>query len=213
MNLAIGESSPMVAVSGRVRLCLSGRVWPLEKEDAMTQTTTDARPGQEQSQGYTIHRCHEVTRGYAEMLAEDVEEGRFCEMPHPTMNHPAFVYGHLAIYPKKVAGLLGEPDAVRDVPEGWEDLFKAGAACEADASKYPAKGELMERFMADYAAASKVVAVAADSVLSAEMPIEGMRERFPTVGVGVNFLMNNHMMMHLGQISAWRRAVGLGSVM
>jgi len=190
-----------------------GREWPATKEDAMTQTAVDAGPAQGRSQGYTIHRCHEVTRGYAEGLVKDVDAGRFCEMPHPTMNHPAFVYGHLAMYPKKVAGLLGEPGAVPDVPEGWEELFEPGAACEGEASKYPSKDELMQRFVADYEAASKLVAGTPDAAFAAEMPIERMRERFPTVGVGVNFLMNNHMMMHLGQISAWRRAVGLGSVM
>jgi hypothetical protein len=34
---------------------------------------------------------------------------------------------------------------------------------------------------------------------------------FPTVGGAVNFLCGGHNMMHLGQISTWRRAAGLGS--
>lgn len=163
--------------------------------------------------GATIHRCHEMTRGYGEMLVKDIDAGRFCEMPHPTMNHPAFVYGHLAIYPKKVAELLGEPDAVVDVPEGWDDLFQPGVECSADASKYPAKDAIVERFLADYKAASEVVARTPDEVFQREFPDESRRERFPTVGVAINFLMNNHTMMHLGQISSWRRAVGLPSVM
>ena len=49
---------------------------------------------------------------------------------------------------------------------------------------------------------------------AADNPMEGrMKEMFPTVGVAVNFLVNNHVMMHLGQISTWRRLMGLGSAM
>ncbi|MEY4102879.1 MAG: hypothetical protein RL461_81, partial [Planctomycetota bacterium] len=39
------------------------------------------------------------------------------------------------------------------------------------------------------------------------------KERFPVLGQAVLFLCNNHQMMHLGQISAWRRVMGLGSAM
>jgi hypothetical protein len=35
----------------------------------------------------------------------------------------------------------------------------------------------------------------------------------PTIGAVANFLLSAHHMMHLGQVSAWRRAVGLGSVL
>ncbi len=36
-------------------------------------------------------------------------------------------------------------------------------------------------------------------------------DRFPTLGALANFLMNNHVMMHIGQVSTWRRAMGLPS--
>ena len=32
---------------------------------------------------------------------------------------------------------------------------------------------------------------------------------FPLLGGRVLFMCNNHLMMHLGQISAWRRCMGL----
>jgi hypothetical protein len=34
----------------------------------------------------------------------------------------------------------------------------------------------------------------------------------PTVGAAVNFMLGGHLQMHLGQVSAWRRAMGLGSI-
>ena len=41
-------------------------------------------------------------------------------------------------------------------------------------------------------------------------PDEGTRKYFPTVGDMIIFLMTSHEMDHLGQIAAWRRAMGLG---
>lgn len=47
--------------------------------------------------------------------------------------------------------------------------------------------------------------------LSEPHPNESMRKYFPTVGDMVIFLMTSHEMNHLGQVAAWRRAMGLGS--
>ena len=49
-------------------------------------------------------------------------------------------------------------------------------------------------------------------ILAQENPIEGFRSRAPTIGDAANFLMNSHAMFHLGQLSAWRRAMGLASI-
>ena len=38
---------------------------------------------------------------------------------------------------------------------------------------------------------------------------EKARARWPVVGGRVIFMCNNHLMMHLGQISTWRRCMGL----
>jgi hypothetical protein len=38
-----------------------------------------------------------------------------------------------------------------------------------------------------------------------------MKQLFPTLGSVQTFYCGGHMMMHLGQMSAWRRMEGLGS--
>ena len=40
---------------------------------------------------------------------------------------------------------------------------------------------------------------------------EKRRAHFPTVGDFAIFLMTAHEMDHLGQIAAWRRAMGIGA--
>ena len=50
-------------------------------------------------------------------------------------------------------------------------------------------------------------------VFSAANPMEGkFAEMLPTRGDAVSFMMNNHIMMHAGQVSFWRRAMGMGSL-
>jgi hypothetical protein len=152
------------------------------------------------------------TIGYAELLVKDIPAADFGHMPHPRMNHPAFCIGHLSLYPNRLFGMIGRPDLVVE-KAGWEDLFKAGTACVEQDGRYPAKDELVNHYMERYNAIALALPEVADETLAAETPNERLRSFFPTIGVAANFMLNNHNMMHLGQISAWRRAMGLPSVM
>lgn len=48
-----------------------------------------------------------------------------------------------------------------------------------------------------------------DSELDSPLPDERYREVFPTLGHAVLHILTVHTAIHLGQISAWRRAMGL----
>jgi hypothetical protein len=160
----------------------------------------------------TIVACSSMSLEYGVMLAKDIPAERFAERPHATMNHPAFLYGHLCLYPNRVAELVEAPTVI-ELPATYPDLFAAGVPCEDDRGQYPHKDELLKLFTDGHHAANDAILATDPDVFAKENPMERMRERFPTVGVAVNFLMNNHLMMHLGQLSTWRRAVGLPSVM
>ena len=157
--------------------------------------------------------CIRRAIGFAEKLVNDIPAQQFAHMPHPTMNHPAFCIGHLSLYPNRVFNIIGQPKLIKEKP-GYPELFQAGVACVEQDGRYPHKDEIVSYFMERYNAVATALASVPDEVLQRENPMEGrMREIFPLVGIAVNFLTNNHLMMHLGQVSAWRRAVGLGSVM
>jgi hypothetical protein len=129
-------------------------------------------------------------------------------------NHAAFVLGHLALYPAKVLARLGRPAGPTACPDAWPALFEAGAECrdDADGKLYPPLDELTGRFFAGYEAAMQAVAAADDAALLAPNPTEGRsRELFPTLGAVVAFYLAGHVMNHLGQLSAWRRCIGLPS--
>jgi len=51
-----------------------------------------------------------------------------------------------------------------------------------------------------------------DATFDQTNPAEGrMRDLFPTLGSVQTFYCGGHIMMHLGQVSAWRRMEGLGA--
>lgn len=156
------------------------------------------------------------TLGLIEQLVADIPAERFARCPegHADMNHPAFVIGHLSIYPDMLLEMLGSADQA-DPRNGYQELFSPTARCQDDpgGTIYPVKDELIAYITERYSALQDVLAGVRDEALLAEMPVERMRAAFPTVGVGTSFLAGPHLMFHLGQLSAWRRVEGLGPAM
>jgi uncharacterized damage-inducible protein DinB len=48
-----------------------------------------------------------------------------------------------------------------------------------------------------------------DAILLTPTAHEGYAKIFPVTGPTLIFMLNNHTMMHLGQVSTWRRCMGL----
>ena len=170
--------------------------------------------------GESIRAVLARTRGLGDALLKDVEAADFARKPRGTSglvdtNHPAFVYGHLSIYPARVLEFLGTDASAVKPTQRYLDLFDHGKPCEDDAggSIYPPMEEIVARFKAAHDAVAAVIAEVPDEVFARPLPHEGMRARFPTVGAFTLFMLASHTMMHMGQVSAWRRGMGLGSAM
>jgi hypothetical protein len=147
---------------------------------------------------------------YAQKLAGDVPEDKMCAQPVAgrVMNHPAFLLGHLTWASDSAAGLLG---AQGGHAADWRELFGMGAKPLADRSQYPAKADLLKALEDAHARLSAAVSEATPEMLAQPAP-ERMRSRFATLGQMIHGLMTAHEATHLGQFSAWRRAIGLPSV-
>lgn len=157
--------------------------------------------------------CAQRALWYGELLARDIPAECFALQPHPGMNHPAFIFGHLSLYSSLLLPLVGRGEAAANHERpAWQALFGAGAACVGDPHLYPPKDELVGAWLAGYRAVVEGMQTMDDSRLLDVNPIERMREKFPQLGTALNFLINNHQMTHLGQLSAWRRARGMGPV-
>jgi len=156
------------------------------------------------------------TRGLAQAMLTGIEADRFARHARPggvevVSNHPAFVYGHLSIYPSRLLDMAGLDPAPASVPEAFGDLFSAQAQCRDDpeGSIYPDMGTITSAcFHASDALIEAMPGIGEDR-FAMENPNERMRAPFPTFGAMLEFLVGPHAMLHLGQVSAWRRMEGL----
>lgn len=160
-----------------------------------------------------------VVRGYAERLIKDISPEKFARFPvvngkRLVINHPAFVFGHLALYPIQLAEMADISTRGMEIPASYPDLFKMGVECFDDPAGaiYPKKEELVDRYFGSYDALVQALPLIKPDVLDKPLENPARRERFGTVGAFLVYLLLAHPQSHLGQISGWRRCVGLGPV-
>ena len=140
-------------------------------------------------------------------LVTDLSDEQMVAQPRSEVvfNHPAWVLGHLCLYNSIAAEMLGG-DAL--CPDSWEPLFAIGSKPLPDAAAYPAKPVLLETFTHSSEVAGKALCGAAGDLLQQPAP-EPVRDYFPMVGDYALYILTAHVGFHLGQLSAWRRAMGL----
>ncbi|MBM4023541.1 MAG: DinB family protein [Planctomycetes bacterium] len=169
------------------------------------------------SLGNVIADSLTVSLGYAERLLKGVAADQFARFAAPggiivESNHPAFIYGHLSLYAPKVLQQIGHPSPV--VPEHFGLVFSKDATCrdDPDGDLYPPMDEVLGFFREGYRMVTGGLRSCGDEMFAQPNPAEGrMREMFPTIGSVQAFYCGGHMMMHLGQMSGWRRMGGLGA--
>ena len=155
-----------------------------------------------------------VARSFVEQVVKDVPDAIFARKPEGmNMNHPAWVLGHLSLYTDDVLKLIGREDLVAPIA-GAAELFGHGSECRDDINGdiYPDKETLLARFVQRTNTMAAAVAETDDETLARPNTLF-LNKELPTVGGIVNFLMGLHVMMHAGQVSSWRRAMGLGPCM
>jgi hypothetical protein len=165
-----------------------------------------------------IATAGKITRGYGERLLAGVTAEQFARKAVVNgktidANHPAWVFGHLATYPVKVAPMVGLNSSKLAAPANFEELFKDGTPCQDDPTGkiYPTMEAITTAFFNTHDALFEVLGSIDDAKLLVETPDEKARARFPLIGGRLLFMCNNHLMMHFGQISTWRRCMGLPS--
>ncbi|MCB9838600.1 MAG: DinB family protein [Phycisphaeraceae bacterium] len=148
--------------------------------------------------------------GLGEALCKDVDPAKAGAKPKGVdANHPVFIYGHLSIYPDMVLGAIGRSDLVDPKSEQWHEHFMHGKDCKDGCGDYPSFKEVVAHWKNRYETAINALADVDESAFAGECPFEGLRSRCATLGDMVNFMLVMHTSFHLGQMSTWRRCVGM----
>jgi hypothetical protein len=144
---------------------------------------------------------------YAQRLVGDLSEADMTAQPPGAvglMNHPAWILSHLALYHGLCAQMLrGEtPLDPVDHPYGPKSVI-----CP-DPAAYLPRAALVAEFARVHDEAEQALCGASEAVLARSTPLERWRAMHPTIGDMAVTLMVKHESHHLGQLSAWRRAMG-----
>ena len=142
--------------------------------------------------------------GHVESLVKDLTDDQMVSQPNGVVNHPAWTLRHLASSSNFLAKTLGLESTT---PAEWDAPSPEGVP-SGDASQYPSKAELLAALKAQHERVAEAVANADPELLTKESA-EEMRSYFPKVGDLVDYMLTAHEGTHIGQISAWRRAMGL----
>lgn len=169
--------------------------------------------------GVMMSQSLKLCLGYTERLLKDVTAEQFARFANVggvevNSNHPAFILGHLSLYPPKILEQLGHDSSSITVPDGFQEIFDFTATCQDDpeGTIYPAMEIVTKAYFDGYQAVISKLESADDQIFQEPNPNEGRtKELFPTKGAMHIFYVSGHMTMHLGQMSAWRRMQGLGS--
>jgi hypothetical protein len=143
---------------------------------------------------------------YCRTLVGDVADTRMAEQPLAGVNHPAWILGHLAW---AADGTLEKLGGQKSLPLEWEALFKAGSKPAASRSDYPAKDELLRAVEQSYQQMRHRAATATAEQLARPTTSPRAKEALPTLKEMLAFLLTGHMGVHLGQLSSWRRMIGM----
>lgn len=153
---------------------------------------------------------------YGKKLLEDISPEKFCRKPIQDgvvtpMNHPAFHYGHLALYSERIAGLFDLPKDGLQAPQGFSELFKKGCPCHDDREGkiYPSMDSITTSYFNGHEKLLELLVSVPDQVYYKPNFEEASKDRYPTVGSFVLYLLTAHANSHFGQVSIWRRCVGL----
>ena len=145
--------------------------------------------------------------GHVERLVKDLTDEQMVSQPNGVVNHPAWTIRHLASSSNFLAKTFGLESTL---PAGWDEAASRSSLPSGDASDYPSKTELLAELKAQHERVAEAV-TKADAGLFAKECSEDMRSYFPKVGDLVDYMLTAHEGTHIGQISAWRRAMGLAS--
>lgn len=155
-----------------------------------------------------ILRAWDDNLAYCQRLMKDIPADQMTHQPRPDMTHPAWVLAHLGVYhPVMLAMVRG-----RSFPDPKDHRYGFKSAAVDDPNEYPAKDELLASFEKHHHEIGQALRAGGEAVMEMPTTLERWKSKMPRNGHVLPHLMLAHESTHLGQVSAWRRVLGLPRV-
>ncbi|MEE9405655.1 MAG: DinB family protein [Algisphaera sp.] len=150
---------------------------------------------------------YQFWKQYGESLLQNVDvDNAWKRLSGEGSHNPAWIMGHLAWVANMLVEGFGETSQI-DM-KAWGERFGMGSNSTDDADGGPSWDELLAAWREGHDAVVAHVGNVTAEILAAPNPFEALRGSFPTTGEFFSFLLSGHESLHLGQLSAWRRAQG-----
>jgi DinB superfamily len=143
---------------------------------------------------------------YLREQVADISAADMAAQPKGIVNHPAWVIGHLTFTCQMLGGAVGLSPWL---PDAWAGRYGSGSAPVADAGVYEAKEILLDMLGDAQARITRAVEGLDDARLDEPFADESYRDVFPTIRHALTQVLVGHTAFHIGQLSVWRRAMGL----
>lgn len=162
-----------------------------------------------------IIKQYDFNLAYAKELVRDLSNEQMTIVPSAGFeNHPAFTLGHLV---SGSAMLLEDMGAAFEMRNDWVEIFARKGPRDQTrpdnvVSKYPTKELLLTALEAEHTKVKERLKAMTEENLMANVKWH-FDKIMPTLLDLIYFMCITHEAMHLGQLSAWRRAMGLPSAL
>jgi uncharacterized damage-inducible protein DinB len=152
------------------------------------------------------------TRARTLKLVADLNDDQIVQQPAPKTNHPAWVLGHMLVVDAGFYKTISGTPAPDYVDETFNAIYGNKSEPTSEKARYKPKQWYLDR-MADLH--NKIIArlkAMTPEEWDGPHPDETKRTRFPTLGHQIAFYGIWHETYHGGQLSTWRRVLGLPPV-
>jgi hypothetical protein len=145
------------------------------------------------------------SRGFLNALLADMKDDQLLARAAGCGNHAVWIMGHMAtVDDNVVSSMTGQP---KRLPESFGALFGMGSKPTERAADYPSRRELTDAMAATRERLKEWVAALDDT--SAFEPTPERMRRFAPNRVMLGITVPSHEMLHAGQLTVIRAALGL----
>ncbi len=143
---------------------------------------------------------------YLHDQVSDIDADDMVAQPSGITNHPAWVIGHFTFSCQAIGGEIG---VACWLPPTCADQYGTGSIPTADINLYPEKHRALAMLRKAQSRIVKAVEQLSKAQLDAPLSDEKYRVILPTVRHALTQVLIAHPANHIGQLTIWRRAMGL----
>jgi len=140
----------------------------------------------------------------------DIPEEQMRAQPAPGINPPVWLLGHMCVGWDSALRLIGQRGIC---PADYRRNFGPGSSLDAMPAELPPKKEMLETLSRIGDLLLAELPKVPDELWSKSNPSKFLTAELPTILDLSTHLLIGHHMMHIGQLTVWRRLMGLPSIM